>query len=152
MRAISWAETGVPLLTLLDTDSFHHFNIFLLLVFLYCRHWFKGKVQGPRQGYSISGRNMYYFIQYFGFRSFRSTAFSFEEQRVISLLRWIKEKSIEQISGSERKNFLHLERRNCSETKRPDTNISKGTTFLHQTVTNYGFRKLFRYNLNGKSL
>ena len=30
-------------------------------------------------------------VQYEGLRSFRSTAFSFQEQRVISLLSWIKE-------------------------------------------------------------
>ena len=32
------------------------------------------------------------------------------------------------------------------------SNISKGTAFLHRGVTNCGFRKLGRYNLNRKSL
>ena len=32
------------------------------------------------------------------------------------------------------------------------SNISKGTAFLHQGVTNCGLRKLVRYNLNSKSL
>ena len=45
------------------------------------------------------------------------TVISFQEQRVILLLSWIKERSIKQISGSERNNFLYMER-NDHGTKR----------------------------------
>ena len=57
-----------------------------------------------------------------GLRSFRYTVFSYQEQRVISLLGYIKERVHWKFSASQRNNFLYMVQ-NDHVTKRPDTEL-----------------------------